>query len=53
MNTPLVSDDFKKLSVLLPKPVHKRLKQQVYMQDSTLTEVITDLITAYLDSDDI
>ena len=43
-----VTRDVRKLSVLLPKEVHLRLKRSAVLNDKTITDIVTDLIDGYL-----
>lgn len=45
-------DEVRKLSVLLPKQMHYKLKKAAVQDDRTITDVITALITNYLGSED-
>jgi len=47
--TPTVNN--KKLSVLLPSSTHKELKLKALEEDKSITEVVLELIDAYLVSD--
>tara|TARA_B100000497_G_C7581925_1_gene350299 strand:+ start:756 stop:923 length:168 start_codon:yes stop_codon:yes gene_type:complete len=40
--------EVRKLSVLLPKSTHLRLKKKAVCGDSTITDVVTALIDQYL-----
>ncbi len=46
------TDEVRKLSVLLPKRMHYQLKKAAVQDDRTITDVITNLISSYLDEDD-
>lgn len=48
MTTHSASEDLCKLSVLLKKSVHRRLKRQAFTDDQTITEIVTYLIEQYL-----
>lgn len=50
MTTHSAAEDVCKLSVLLKKSVHRRLKRQVLTDDQTITEVVTYLIEKYLEN---
>jgi len=45
-------DSVKKLSVLLPRRLHKRAKRRALLNDQTLTDLIIDLLTNHLDMAD-
>ncbi len=42
------ANEVRKLSVLLPKSTHLRLKKKAVYGDSTITDVVTALIDQYL-----
>lgn len=48
MTTHSATEDLCKLSVLLNKSVHRRLKRKAFTDDQTITEVVTYLIEKYL-----
>ena len=48
MTSRSATEDLCKLSVLLRKSVHRRLKRQAFTDDQTITEVVTYLIEKYL-----
>ena len=49
LNTNSLNDEFKKLSVLLPKRVHKNLKRLALEQDTSVTSLITQMIVSALE----
>ena len=48
--TPSSTSSVKKLSVLLPAPLHLRAKRYALLSDQTLTDLITNLLTDFLDT---
>ena len=44
------STSVKKLSVLLPAQLHLRAKRYALLSDQTLTDLITNLLTDFLDA---
>jgi hypothetical protein len=50
--TPSSTSSVKKLSVLLPAPLHLRAKRYALLSDQTLTDLITNLLTDFLDAAD-
>jgi hypothetical protein len=47
---PPTSDDFKKLSLLIPKDLHRELKKYALENDKTVTSVLVDLISKLVES---
>ncbi len=44
------ADDFKKLSLLIPKALHRDLKKYALENDKTVTSVLIDVITKLVES---
>ena len=49
-NELLTTDDFKKLSLLIPKNLHRDLKKYALENDKTVTSVLIDVITKLVES---
>ena len=49
-NELLIADDFKKLSLLIPKHLHRDLKKYALENDKTVTSVLIGVISKLVES---